>query len=609
MLRPVGKKGSQRIAEVFNLLERSSKLKLISASLAQLISSLFDLLGIACLGLLGNYYSNDRTSNFRDLPLLNSLSFIEEFSDDSLALGLIALTVVSFSVKNVVYLLSNYFMLNVLRDELIRLSNLAAKKVLDLPYSQFRRNDPQHLSYSLNDGLTAMLTGVLYPSINLLAEFAFILFVFIALCAVNLPIALMAAIYFGLIAFLVSSRLLKSISKLSRFSLDSNLEYRTKLISTLSVVREIRTLGKSKEFLEDLNLFKVSVVNSNSKVLYLGLLPKTILDTGFLFGALIIFISLNFSTGKTSETAILLIYIGAAARLIPSLMRIQSLVFSRRYSTPAAERGYNLLVLSRSDSELQKSFSDESDIDSLPLISLRNVSYSYPDDPEKIILSSIDLDIFEGDRISIVGKSGSGKSTLVDLILGIILPTSGLIHLRGQDVSSWVKENPGVIAYQPQEVTLVKGTIRENICLGERAISENSLRNALLISGFLEVLQKFPLGLDTEVSDFLSRMSGGEKQRLVLARTLYSNPKIIILDEATSNLDSAIEREIFDSLKNIGADITIIQISHRINTIPDTEKVIYLKEGHISAAGAFFDIYETSEDFKKFADAASQELT
>ena len=499
-------------------------------------------------------------------------------------------------------------MLNVLRDELIRLSNLAAKKVLDLPYSQFRRNDPQHLSYSLNDGLTAMLTGVLYPSINLLAEFAFILIIFIALCAVNLPIALMAALYFGLIAFLVSSRLLKSISKLSRLSLDSNLEYRTKLISTLSVVREIRTLGKSREFLEDLNLFKVRVINSNSKVLYLGLLPKTILDTGFLFGALIIFISLNFTSGKTSETAILLIYIGAAARLIPSLMRIQSLVFSRRYSTPAAERGYNLLKLSQIDFELPRSSSDERDFDSLPLISLKNVSYRYPDDPEKIILSEIDLDIFEGDRISIVGKSGSGKSTLVDLILGIILPTGGLINLGGQDVSSWIKENPGVIAYQPQEVTLVKGTIRENICLGERAVSEESLGNALFISGFLEVLQRFPLGLDTEVSDFLSRMSGGEKQRLVLARTLYSNPKIIILDEATSNLDSAIEREILNSLKNIGRDITIIQISHKIATIPDTEKIIYLKEGHISAAGSFFEIYETSQDFKTFADAASQEL-
>jgi ABC-type bacteriocin/lantibiotic exporter with double-glycine peptidase domain len=124
----------------------------------------------------------------------------------------------------------------------------------------------------------------------------------------------------------------------------------------------------------------------------------------------------------------------------------------------------------------------------------------------------------------------------------------------------------------------------------------------------MEVLGRCPLGLDTEGSDFLSRMSGGEKQRLVLARTLYSNPKIIILDEATSNLDSAIEREILDSLKNIGTGITIIQISHKIRTIPDTEKIIYLKEGHISAAGTFFEIYKTSQDFRKFADAATQEL-
>jgi ABC-type multidrug transport system fused ATPase/permease subunit len=236
-------------------------------------------------------------------------------------------------------------------------------------------------------------------------------------------------------------------------------------------------------------------------------------------------------------------------------------------------------------------------------LEFHDVSFEYPargDEKESSdALSQISLAIPEGKKVALVGFSGAGKSTLVDVILGIQEPSEGVVEISGVRPQDAITKWPGAISYLPQEVVLSRGTIKSNITLGyeNESVSTERILNTLKIAQLESMIDKLPRGIYSEVHDRGENFSGGQKQRIGIARALYSNPKLLVLDESTSALDNDTESAFTLALKVLKGTATIIVIAHKLSSIVDYDCIYYLENGEIKGSGTFNELKQAIPNF------------
>jgi ABC-type multidrug transport system fused ATPase/permease subunit len=230
--------------------------------------------------------------------------------------------------------------------------------------------------------------------------------------------------------------------------------------------------------------------------------------------------------------------------------------------------------------------------------SIVNLDFSYSSD-DNFVLKNINLDVQEGEMLAIVGPSAAGKSTLVDLLLGIYSSTSGSIKLSGVAPKVAIKAWPGAIAYVPQNVSLITGTISENIALGfsHDEIDIDRVRECLEIAQLTEYVSTLPNGIEMQVGESALQMSGGQLQRLGIARAIYTKPQLLVLDEATSSLDGKTELDVSEAIFLLRGEITIILIAHRLSTVIKADRIAYLNDGRILSVGNFEQLKAAIPDF------------
>jgi ABC-type multidrug transport system fused ATPase/permease subunit len=213
------------------------------------------------------------------------------------------------------------------------------------------------------------------------------------------------------------------------------------------------------------------------------------------------------------------------------------------------------------------------------------------------------LKIHPGETVAIVGSSGSGKSTLADLVLGLNPVTHGSIQISGMDPREVHLTYPGSLGYVPQEVYISRGSLRKNLTLGfnESDFSDEEIMISLEKSKLLDFTKKLEKGLYTEIGELGNSLSGGEKQRIGVARSLLTNPKLLILDEATSSLDATTESQLSENILQGEGDLTIVIIAHRLATVKSVERLLYLEDGRIIADGDFEFVKKNVPDFLRQA--------
>jgi ABC-type multidrug transport system fused ATPase/permease subunit len=204
----------------------------------------------------------------------------------------------------------------------------------------------------------------------------------------------------------------------------------------------------------------------------------------------------------------------------------------------------------------------------------------------------VSLTVRPGESVAIVGPTGSGKSTLLDIILGLLPPASGSITVDGVPIVDCCEGWQRSIGYVPQDVYLVDDTLRVNVALGWRGddIDDEAVEDAIRQAQLEEVVRELPAGLETIVGERGVRLSGGQRQRLGLARALYTQPTVLVLDEATSNLDAATEKLIVETLSRLRRELTTIFVTHRIPTVKDCDRILYLEKGAVRFTGTFDDL-------------------
>jgi ABC-type multidrug transport system fused ATPase/permease subunit len=344
---------------------------------------------------------------------------------------------------------------------------------------------------------------------------------------------------------------------------------------------------------------RFDLANTQAIRSYLPNISRYTFETAVTLG-IFLFAAIQFST-TSSQAAIAAIglFLGASSRIAPSVMRLQQNALTLKSAFGTALPVLTLIdefkFVSPISSAADSIATEYAGFDARILV--HNVSFKYPGS-EKNALRNISLELQPNMAYAVVGPSGAGKSTLVDLILGIITPDHGEVIISGISPRTAIQTWPGAIAYLPQNISMINGTISENISAGYPSDESHSrlIDSAIKVAQLSDFVESLPLGLKTIVGDRGTKLSGGQRQRLGIARALFTSPKLLILDEATSALDGQTEEQVSTSiLKQEG--LTVISVAHRLSTIRRADCIIYMNHGIIEATGTLQEVRKLVPEF------------
>jgi len=476
--------------------------------------------------------------------------------------------------------------------------------------STLKRHSKAEADWLIIRSANIAFTSVLGKAIDFIAEAALALSIISVFFYVDWLSALAIISYFVIVISLFQLLTYSTLKKKGREFSEGTISSGQAISDSFTIFREMFVGNRRHFFSEKIRQSRVKVARAQGAEQYIASIPRVIVELALIIGALGL-VSLDFlrSTGSPNYT-LLAVFLVGSLRIMSSLLPLQRSFASLRYLRPQAATAQILLRESTHDSI-------PTDPDTTSLVAQRdsglkidvdNVWFSYEDSgKQSVVLEDVSLKIEPGSLVALVGPSGAGKSTLVDIILTLIEPAMGSVFYDDTVACAYRESFPGTIAYVPQKPGLVSGTIRENVAAGIVAsdIDDERVMAVLRQSEIYEFVAQLPLGIYADIGKHLDSMSGGQLQRIGLARALYPNPRLLVLDEATSALDAETEAEISQTFMKLRGKTTIIVVAHRLSTIQHADNVYVLDQGKVVASGRFSELRKTSTLVRKFVDLMS----
>ena len=578
---------------------RRDKKTLFMISVLQAALNLLDILAITLIGVIGalgvTYVAGFALPEWV-VAVLGYLK-LDDFSIEQTLILVSTLTAFLFVTKSISSAFVNFRVFRFLSIRQAAISTRLSKQLSEAPYQFIKKQNPQNLIYAATDGVNNLVIGVLGNFFTGMAEFLLLFLIVLLLFILNPLTAIFTLVFFALIAFSLH-RLLGSVSVKygDRFS-TASISGRGQITTLMYAYKEIYVLGRSEFFTQRFNETRHESAFANAMSVWLQQMPKYIFEIALILGAASIIGFQVLQNSATGGISTLIVFLASATRLTPALMRVQVALLQLRSYQPGAMITLELISQLKNSPNKIDTHEVRYVLTNPPKIEFKNVNFKYQDGESETI-TDVSLTIAAKKVTAFAGVSGSGKTTLIDLLLGIYSPNSGEIIFHENEVKVQVNKVYGV-AYVPQNPFIIDGTLKENIAIGipSELIDKAAIDFAINASGLKSVVDSLAEGIDTNLGGLASRFSGGEKQRIAIARALYVKPKLLIIDEGTSALDGLTEQYITDSIFAMTNDMTIVLIAHRLSSIKNADVIYYMDKGLMKGSGGFDELRSKLPEF------------
>ena len=554
------------------LLTKKERRSLFLSIVSQIFIGTLDLIGVASISITSLLVVRGNSSSNQ---LMKYLPDFLKSEPEKLA-GIFAITaVISMVLKSI----GSFFITRYLLYKLAKIQNRITLRLFDdclsMPPNEFMKESQKSLPTIIADGSASLTVGLIGFSMLAFAETVILSMLLIPLITIAPVLTLLTMLVFTASFFLLH-KLLGNWSTRSGFESNNGLnEIRNLVTSVGNLSKVLRVSGETRSFELKMKEIASTTSKSTSDTYFVQQVPKYVLElTVVLIGVLTaIYLSTTSSFGKS--VGILTLLVATSFRLLPSLLRIQGAVLIARTSLG---RSLQIIELVSKPRKIQLRHKSENEtikmslIKEAPGIRIEDLSFEYEGNMKQVI-KDLNLLILPGTMTVIKGKSGVGKSTLVDLILEILEPKSGSIEFTG------TKNINDVMSYMPQETTIIEGTLIENIALGIpfEEVNQERIDEVLQVTGLDGIMNDEKIDKFVKIGRNERQLSGGQYQRVGLARALYPNPGIIILDEPTSALDLVSEEMILKTLHGLREKITVIIIAHSYKPLDFADQIFEME--------------------------------
>lgn len=578
--------------KIFFLLTPNERKKALLLLFMITIMAFLDMLGVASIlpfmtvltnpsVIETNFYINTLFKFMSKFGVQNNQQFL-----NILGILLFLLLIISLTFKA----FTTYVQTKFIQMQAYSISKRLVEGYLHQPYSWFLNRNSADIGKTILSEVDQVIGNGINPLMELVSKGMVIFAIIILLVFIDPKVTIIVGFALGgtylFIFYFVRSYLIRS----GKERLKSNQTRFMQLSEAFGGVKEVKVGGLENKYINSFSNAALIFAKTKTTSQIISLLPRYILESIAMGGILLLLLYIISQSGSfNSALPLIAIYIFAGYRLMPALQQIYSSFTQLTFTGPALDKLYHDL------NNLKHTYYKHEKVN-LTLskqIILNNINYSYPQS-DRTAISNLNLKIPAKSTVGLVGSTGSGKTTIVDIILGLLEPQKGLLEVDGKVINEKNKRSwQSMIGYVPQSIFLSDDTIASNIAFGE---DTNNINHQMVeksakianIHNFItnELIDRY----NTEVGERGVRLSGGQRQRIGIARALYHNPEVLILDEATSSLDSTTEKEVIEAVNNLRNNLTIIIIAHRLNTVKNCDLIFKFENGKILSQYKFDDL-------------------
>jgi ATP-binding cassette subfamily C protein len=601
------------------LLPIRQRRQLLLVSGLQVSLGLLDLIGIALIGLLAAVAASGvGTSGVP--PMVET--WIARLGLDGLTIS--QLTVLFAGCALVVLvtktLLSAFMSRKVFRFLANRQADVSAslaRQFLSRPLLDVQRWTTSEAIYALGAGVGAATVAVLGSAVTIVSELFLFVIVIVTLLLVDPLVTVGAVVLFGVVVIVMHRYLGGWGARNSEVITNASIDTLSAVSEALQTYRETTVMGRREFYIARYQGIISRYSHATANTAYIMEIPKYVLEATLYIGVFGLAVLQFLTKDLGAAAATIALFLAAGSRVVPALLRLQGAAITIRNASVASQPTFYLadsLKVGQSDQSVidranqpgigqavrDRIAAGHGDFDAS--INVIGACVTYPNATECALIDA-SLAAGAGTSVALVGSTGAGKSTLADVIIGVLVPDSGRVTIGGVSPREAISRWPGAVAYVPQAVALVFGSVRENVALGLplATIDDDMVWEALERAHLADFLRENREGLDTMIGERGVRLSGGQRQRLGIARALYTRPRLLILDEATSALDAETEQAIIATLDELEGEVTTVTVAHRLATVRRADQLLYLEDGRIIARGTFEEVRAQVEDFDRQA--------
>jgi ABC-type bacteriocin/lantibiotic exporter with double-glycine peptidase domain len=586
----------------FKILQRDEKKELFIVTFLMTFMAFFEFIGVSSIfPFMGLLSDNNLAFENRYFSTVYTTLGFESVRSFIIFMGLsVIFMIVSSSMCNI---LTNYKIIKFSELCSSSISTRLLKAYMKRPYPFFLQTNPTELSKNVLGEVNNVSNGVILSFLNCFSRGVLLLTLFILIFWVNYKVAFGVFVIFGLSYLVIYYKVRRRLAQAGKERVVATRNKHVTLAKAFGGIKEIKISNSAEVFIAEYEMHFRSYAKHQVFQQIYGIIPKFILES-IAFGSIILFMLYMFiSTGDFKSTIpTLSLFALAGYKCLPALQIIYTSISKIKFFIPSV----NIL-----DKELNHTSGVPIGTETIKFdhkLELRNIKFNY-EGIAKPILDDVSLEIMGKSTVGIVGSTGAGKTTLVDILMGLLTQTKGDVIADGQRVSfenmlNWQSK----IGYVPQRIYLSDDSVAKNIAFGvdEKEIDFEKIKIVAQMARIHDFIQSdLPEGYKTNIGDRGVRLSGGQCQRIGIARALYRNPSLLILDEATSALDNLTESEIVDMIRSLNGNCTIIIIAHRLTTVQSCDKIFYMENGKVAGEGTFVQLLENVPGFKALANLKS----